>query len=260
MTSQSAKAVAAAAVVTIGAWIVTLKNSWAMTQTMPMPGGWTMSMTWMNMGQPTVQHAAMFLAMWTVMMVAMMLPSTMPVVLLHARVIATRLSRSEPAGGSQVLLLLGYFAVWAGFGVVAYLVGTVISRAAMRDEDISRLVPAATGVALGVAGIYQLTSIKRACLQHCRTPLHFFSQHRLQRTFDSFRFGLSHGAYCAACCWGLMVIQLALGVMSVPLMAAVAIVIFIEKHWTYGESFAVFVGIVSVGAGALLVFRAASGI
>lgn len=252
-------AVALAAVVTLAAWVITVRSARSMTLSMPMPGGWSMSMAWMAMGdQSAPERAAMFLAMWTVMMIAMMLPSAMPAVLLHGGLIRSRREQGQPAGGSQLLLLFGYFAVWTGFGAVAYIVGTVASRAAMQHVAVSRMVPAATGITLAVAGFYQLTSAKRTCLQHCRSPFHFFSRHRLRGAGDSLLFGLHHGAYCAGCCWGLMAIQLVLGVMSLPLMAVVAGVIFIEKQWKHGEAFAAVVGIVSLLSGALLVLRAAS--
>ena len=200
----------------------------------------------------------MFLAMWTVMMVAMMLPSVMPVVLLHRRLIHARREREGVAAGSNLLLLVGYFAIWTGFGAVAYALGVAIAGGAMRYAPLSRAVPAASGVTLVVAGVYQLTGWKQACLAHCRSPLEFFSQHRIRRASDSLMFGIHHGAYCAACCWALMAIQLVLGVMSVPLMAGVALVILLEKAWKHGQAFAMVVGIVAIVGGALLVLRAAS--
>jgi predicted metal-binding membrane protein len=250
-------AVIVAALATVLAWIYTIRSAAAMSSTMPMPGGWSMSMAWMSMGhQSRFAHAAMFLTMWAVMMVAMMLPSVMPAVLLHRRLIETRLERGDPAGGSQVVLVAGYFCVWVGFGAVAYAIGMSIASAAMRSVDVSVLVPAATGIALATAGVYQLSRWKRICLRHCRAPLEFFARHAIRRRIDSWRFGLHHGAYCAACCWGLMVIQLVLGVMSVPLMALVAIVILLEKQWRHGEMLARFVGAASLAAGLFLALRA----
>ena len=149
---------------------------------------------------------------------------------------SARVERGERAAGSQLLLLAGYFSVWVAFGAVAYAIGMTLAAAAMRSVRVSVLVPAATGVALAAAGAYQLTQWKQICLRHCRSPLEFFARHEIRRAADSWRFGLHHGAYCAACCWGLMVIQLALGVMSVPLMALVALVILLEKQWRHGET------------------------
>jgi predicted metal-binding membrane protein len=228
-----------------------------MASAMPMPGGWSMSMAWMSMGQQsTLAHAFMFLVMWAVMMIAMMLPSVMPAVLLHRRLVETRIRRGDRAAASQFLLLAGYFSIWIAFGVVAYAAGMTLAIAAMRSIRVSVMMPAATGLALAAAGTYQLTQWKQICLRHCRSPLEFFARHEIRRAADSWRFGLHHGAYCAGCCWGLMLIQLALGVMSVPLMALVALVILLEKQWKHGEMLARVVGAASLAAGISLVLRA----
>jgi predicted metal-binding membrane protein len=116
--------------------------------------------------------------------------------------------------------------------------------------------PVATGAALAAAGVYQLTQWKQICLRHCRSPFDFFARHQIRRATDSWRFGVHHGAYCAACCWGLMVIQLSLGVMSVPLMALVALIILLEKQWRYGETLARVVGGASLAGGIFLALRA----
>ena len=216
-----------------------------------------MSMAWMSMGnQPAPAHAAMFLLMWSAMMIAMMLPSVMPAVLLHRQLIRARAERGVRSPGSHALLLAGYFSVWIAFGAVAYAIGMTIASAAMRSVRVSVLVPAATGAALAAAGVYQLTQWKQICLRHCRSPLEFFARHDIRGPSDSWRFGLHHGAYCAACCWGLMAIQLVLGVMSVPLMALVALVILLEKQWRYGDLLARVVGAATLAAGIFLALRA----
>ena len=249
--------VGAAVLLTIAAWTYTIWSAGAMSASMPMPGGWSMSMAWMSMGsQSPVAHAAMFLVMWTTMMIAMMLPSVMPAVLLHRRVIQVRLERGVRNSGSDALLLAGYFSVWVAFGAIAYAIGMTLASAAMRSIRISVLVPAATGAALAAAGAYQLTQWKQLCLRHCRSPLDFFARQEIRQASDSWRFGVHHGAYCAACCWGLMVIQLVLGIMSVPLMALVSLVILLEKQWRHGEVLARVVGAASLAAGIFLALRA----
>jgi predicted metal-binding membrane protein len=246
-----------AAIVTIAAWVYTISGATAMALAMPMPGGWSMSMAWMMMGQQSsLGHATMFLGMWTAMMIAMMLPSVMPAVLLHERLLDARLQRGDRASGSQFLLLAGYFSVWIAFGAVAYAVGMMLAGVAMRSIRVSVMVPAATGLALAAAGAYQLTRWKQICLHHCRSPLQFFARHNIRRSSDSWRFGLHHGAYCAGCCWGLMLVQLALGVMSVPLMGLVALVILFEKRWRYGDVLARVIGVAALAAGVLLTLRA----
>jgi predicted metal-binding membrane protein len=259
MTRDSALALSIAAALTIAAWIITVRGAAGMSGAMPMPGGWSMSMAWMAMGsQSALGRAAIFLAMWSVMMIAMMLPSVMPVVLLHRKLMAVRAERGQVPSGSNVLLLVGYFAVWAAFGAVAYALGIAVTGAVMRSVSLSRAVPIATGLVLAVAGVYQLTGWKQSCLSHCRSPLEIFAHHPIRGAADSLMFGIHHGAYCAACCWALMAIQLALGIMSLPLMAAVALVIYLEKCWKHGETLAAAVGIAAIVGGALLVLRAAS--
>jgi predicted metal-binding membrane protein len=259
MTRDNWLLLSIAGAITITAWVITVRSAAIMSGAMPMPGGWSMSMAWMAMGtQSAAQRAAMFLVMWTVMMVAMMLPSVMPMVLLHRKLIAARAEQGRTGVGSNLLLLVGYFAVWTGFGALAYLIGISITSAAMHSVSLSRAVPIATGVVLTVAGLYQLTSWKLACLSHCRSPLEFFAHHQIRRRVDSLMFGVHHGAYCAACCWALMAIQLALGVMSLPLMGALALVIYLEKCWKHGEALASVIGILAIAGGILFVFRLVS--
>src|SRR5258707_768092 len=118
-TSDSRVALSVAALFTMAAWALTIRSAGTMSGAMPMPGGWSMSMAWMPMGdQPAAERAAMFLAMWTVMMVAMMLPSVMPVVLSHRGLLGSGGGREEAAPGSTLLLLAGYFAPWTAFGGV----------------------------------------------------------------------------------------------------------------------------------------------
>lgn len=245
-----------AGLVTIAAWAVTVRGADSMSGGMPMPGGWSMSMMWMMGGPSWFGRAAMFLGMWQTMMVAMMLPSVMPVVLLHRRVMEGRSQQAGKRIAPELLLLSGYFGVWLAFGAVAYAAGTALSDSAMQSQAVSRMIPGATAFALILAGWYQVTSWKRLCLSHCRSPIGVLAHHPLRTVADSLRVGIHHGAYCAACCWGLMLIQLVLGVMSLPLMAAVALVILLEKTWRRGESLAVAVGISAMTAGVLLGFSA----
>jgi predicted metal-binding membrane protein len=224
----------------------------AMAGGMKMPGGWTMSMMWM-MGHGPLAALA-FIGVWAIMMVAMMLPSTLPMLLLYRRVI---LFRGEGAAGGKIFLTgAGYFAVWAAFGAAAYFAGTAVTRAAMVSVRISHLVPLATGVALMIAAAYQLTPVKSTCLRHCRDPLSFAAGHFSAGWRGALNLGIHHGAFCAACCWGLMLIQLALGVMSLPVMTAVAVLIALEKLAPRGELLAKVIGTAAMAAGIVLVIRA----
>lgn len=243
---------AAAAIVTAACWAATIYGASTMTGTMPMPGGWSMSMAWMRMpGQSSLDAAVMFLMMWQVMMVAMMLPSAMPMTLLYRRLAVARRQRGAAAAPSAVLLT-GYFAIWLMFGLVAYVIGFIVSALAMASEPVSLMIPAATGLVLVLAGVYQLTPWKRLCLRHCRSPMSFFAACWKPGWWGTLKLGAHHGAYCAGCCWGLMLIQLAIGVMNLPLMAVLAAVIWIEKLWRHGERVAMTAGWAAIVGGAAI--------
>jgi predicted metal-binding membrane protein len=227
----------------------TLYFNYSMSGGMPMPGNWTMSMMWMSMGSEP-RAAAMFITMWLAMMIAMMLPSSMPMLLLYRRVAAFR--GEERLGKATFALGAGYFFVWTLFGVAAYLIGVIITQAAMHSAAFSRALPFASGLALCAAGIYQLTPWKSACLRHCRDPLTLISHHLRQGHLGALRVGIHHGAFCAACCWALMLIQFVLGVMNLTVMVTVAFVIAVEKLLPKGEWLARAVGVAAILAGVII--------
>lgn len=216
---------------------------------MPMPGGWTMAMAWMRMpGQTWLGTGAMFAGMWLAMMVAMMLPSSLPMLLLYRRVIAFRGERHTTL--LTLLMASGYFLVWTLFGVIAYAIGVSIADGAMRSPAFSALVPAGAGAALVVAGIYQLTPWKSACLKHCRDPLELVASHLHPGWRGAVALGVHHGLFCTGCCWALMVMQLVMGVMNLGAMAAIATVIALEKLVARGQLVARVVGCASIAMGA----------
>ena len=227
---------------------VTIRWAFGMRGGMAMPGGWTMSMMWMTMpGQKIWSAAGMFLLMWVAMMVAMMLPSTWPMLKLYSRVAASTGEKTATAG--MFVAGGGYFFTWLLFGAVAFAIGVWISRAAMASQELSRWVPVGAGVALVLAGLFQLSPLKQACLKHCRSPLLLLGHVWRPGLTGALRVGVWHGAYCAACCWALMLIQMILGVMSLTVMVAVAAIIAIEKLWKRGPVFARVIGAISIVVG-----------
>jgi predicted metal-binding membrane protein len=160
-----------------------------------------------------------FLAAWTAMMAAMMLPSAAPLVLLYRR-------GSTPR--STAALASGYLAVWAALGILAYLF--------MRSELMVE-----AWLVLGAAGLYQLTPLKTACLHRCRTPVAFLLT-RFGRSPP--RLGLEHGIWCAGCCWALMVVLVVAGSMGLGWALGIAAVVLVEKLAPYGQHFARATGIV----------------
>ena len=241
-----------AVVVFVAAAAATLYFVRDMSGSMPMPGGWNMSMTWMPMG-PWLSSSVMFCLMWVAMMVFMMLPSSWPVLML-----VRRLHRFQGARHPDFLVWTtasGYFFVWTGFGVLALAIGTAVARASMASEAFSRAVPLLTGAVVIIAGIYQWMPLKSACLRHCRSPL-LVVAHGGGGWSGAVRLGLHHGFFCVACCWALMAIQLALGVMSLPLMIVIALVIAWEKLAASSTIPARLAGVVAVAGGVWIVLQA----
>jgi predicted metal-binding membrane protein len=228
-----------------------------MTGGMEMPGGWVMSMMWMPMsGQSNFAAAGMFIAMWTAMMIAMMLPSAMPMLLLYRRVITFH--GAKYPGPRSGIMIGGYFFVWAAFGAVTFIGGTLLARAEMSSPALSRQIPTLAGACLIVCGVYQWTPWKASCLMHCQDPISLMACHLHGGWRASLALGLHHGLTCAVCCWSLMIIQIILGMMNLFVMAAIALVIAIEKILPSGRMVARIVGTLAAAAG--VVFLARGGI
>jgi predicted metal-binding membrane protein len=181
-------------------------------------------------------------------MAAMMLPSVAPLVLLFARVSGERARRGDPLVPTWIFVA-AYFVVWSAYGLAAYAMYRLTTAL---DTDVFSWESAGAyiaGAAIAAAGVYELTPLKRVCLRHCRSPLHFVLFGWRGGRAGALRMGLEHGAYCVGCCWGLMLIMFALGVMSLLWMAAVAAVIFVQKVLPGGERLAVPFAFVFVALG-----------
>jgi predicted metal-binding membrane protein len=251
-TEQWARAVASGVFILAAAY--TTYAARGMSGGMTMPGGWTMPMMWMVMpGRSLAGSALLFLLMWQAMMIAMMLPSSWPTLELYSRV--ARHSGQHWPMFNTVLAGAGYFTVWGAFGVIAFAAGFEISSAAMFSPELSKWFPAAAGMSLVLAGVWQLTPLKQSCLKHCRDPLMFLGNAYKPGVWGGFRIGLHHGAFCAACCWALMLMQMVLGVMDLAVMTGVAAIIGTEKLWKRGPLLARLVGAISIAAGVVLVVR-----
>jgi predicted metal-binding membrane protein len=192
-----------------------------------------------------------FLGLWVVMMAAMMLPSVAPVAVLW-----TRLITGASAGPGRLMrisaFLTGYLLVWAAFGAVAFaaLVGT--GRLLTASPVAAKWLGAAIFIA---AGIYQLTPWKDWCLRRCRTPIGALMYYLgFKGRSRDVRVGVHHGATCAGCCWGLMIVLIAVGVMNVAVMAALGVVIFVEKLWRHGKPFGQAAGVLLVAIGVLAIW------
>jgi predicted metal-binding membrane protein len=175
-----------------------------------------------------------YLGVWVTMMAAMMLPSVAPMAIIFGRVSRERARRGQ-AFVPMWIFLAGYLAVWTAYGLAAFGLYRSIRAADLGFLDWNRQGPLVAGGALALAGVYQLTPLKRMCLRHCRSPLHFVMHGWREGRPGALRMGAVHGAYCVGCCWGLMLILFTLGVMSLVWMAVVAALIFAEKVLPFGE-------------------------
>jgi predicted metal-binding membrane protein len=175
-----------------------------------------------------------FMGIWVTMMAAMMFPSVAPMVLVVHRVSSERAKQVQPFVRTWVFAL-GYLAAWAIYGLAAYGLNRLIVRFDFGFLDWDRSGRYVAGAAIAAAGLYELTPLKSVCLRHCRNPLHVVTRHWREGRLGAVRMGGEHGAYCVGCCWGLMIVLFALGVMSLTWMAVVAALIFAQKLLPRGE-------------------------
>lgn len=196
------------------------------------------------------QHGAVTLGSWvaaTLLWQAMMVAMMAPVVLPWLR-LAPILS---PEAGSPARVVAtfasGYFVAWLGYSSVAALLQVVLAREQLLDDG--RLAAALGGGVLVVAGAFQFSALKQACLKHCRSPFAYLLTSWRNGPPNPFRIGLAHGGYCVACCWALMAVAFATGVTSVPWMAAIAIVAAVEQVVPHGVWWSRVWGVGLVGAG-----------
>ncbi len=183
----------------------------------------------------TPGYAILMFFMWWVMMVAMMLPSAAPMILLFATINRKQHDTGQPYVATSIFAL-GYLAAWAGFSLVAVIMQWGFERTALLSPMLVRTNVIFGGVLLLVAGVYQLTPIKQACLRHCRSPLAFLSIHWRRGARGALRMGLEHGAYCVGCCWFLMGLLFFGGVMNLYWIVGLALFVLFEKmvpagHW-----------------------------
>jgi predicted metal-binding membrane protein len=222
---------------------------------MPMPGGWTMSMAWMLMpGQTWPGAAESFLGMWVVMMIAMMLPSLVPMLWRYRRAVGrtgeTRLGRLT------ALAAAGYFFVWTAFGMAAFSLGVALAAVEMQLPALARAVPIAVGVVVLIAGALQFTAWKANHLACCREAPGRGGTFPTDAC-TAWCHGLRHGLHCSYCCAGLTAILLVIGVMDLRVMAVVTAAITVERLAPAAECVVRAIGAVIIGAGLFLIARAA---
>ncbi len=173
-------------------------------------------------------YAVLVFLMWWVMMIAMMIPSAAPMVLLHAAIARKRAASERPLAATAVFAL-GYLAVWAAFSLIATGLQWGLESIGVVTGMMEIASPVIAGLLLVVAGLYQFTPLKTACLRHCQHPISFITHHWRPGASGAWRMGLEHGAFCLGCCWFLMVLLFVGGIMNLLWIAGIALYVGIEK-------------------------------
>lgn len=196
-------------------------------------------------------YALLVFVMWAVMMLAMMLPSAAPMVLLFAAISRRRTARGGPYVPTA-LFVFGYVVVWTAFALTATGLQWALEIAMILSPAMASMNPRFGGVVLLAAGLYQLTPLKHACLRQCRSPLGFVMQHWREGRGGAFRMGLTHGLYCLGCCWAVMVLLFVVGIMNLLWIAGIAAFVLAEKVLPGGEWIGRVGGVAMLAAGAAL--------
>jgi predicted metal-binding membrane protein len=232
------------------AWIVEMARD--MYGPMTGASAWMMTLTW------DARHMFLLWAMWAVMMAGMMLPSASPMLLLYGAAARRRKgidARSVSAAHQIYALAAGYVAVWALFSVGATGAQRVLSLALLVSPMMTLTSPLAAALMLVAAGAYQLTPMKHACLQACRSPLAFMMHHWRPGARGAFRMGIDHGIHCLGCCWALMLVLFVGGVMNLAVIAALTVFVAFEKLGPFGLAGARISGALLIAAAVWMLVR-----
>jgi predicted metal-binding membrane protein len=184
-------------------------------------------------------------AMWWVMMLGMMLPAAAPMILTFDAVQRRRQERAQ-AHVPTTMFVAGYLLVWGLFSVAATAAQWALQQAALLSPMLAPVSPVLGGMLFVLAGIYQFSPLKHACLSHCRSPFAFVLNHWRDGRTGALRMGAGHGLYCLGCCWALMALLFAIGVMNFTGIIGLAVLVFVEKLLPAGVWFA------RIGGGAMV--------
>jgi predicted metal-binding membrane protein len=236
------------AVITVLAWTYLLHLDRAMSSSMAHHR--MMAEMGMTMDMPRTSADLFFtFAMWAVMMIGMMAGPATPMLLLFAGMQRTRASGSVPMALPS--FGLAYLAVWTGFSACAAIAQEALHRAALLSPAMAASSPRVGAAILIGAGAYQLTPFKGACLTSCRSPLGFLMSRWSDGALGGFRLGLSHGLYCLGCCWALMCVLFAVGIMNLLWVAGLTALVLLEKIGPLGSVVARATGVIMILTGIL---------
>jgi predicted metal-binding membrane protein len=196
-------------------------------------------------------YAVLLFVMWWVMMIAMMVPSAAPTVLLFA----TIRRKQEASAHSPVdawVFLGGYLVMWAGFSLLAILAQWGLERAGLLSMEMRSTSAVLGGVILLTAGLYQFTPFKNTCLRYCQSPVLFLSRYWQPDIWGALRMGLRHGGYCLGCCWFLMALLFVSGIMNLVWIAGIALYVASEKLLPVGRGLSRASGAALIASGAIV--------
>jgi len=241
------------AVITTAAWAYLVVAARRMTSGPGAMSGQSMApvMHAMTGVQPwTAAEFGLRLGMWAVMMVAMMVPTAVPMTLLYAAVARKAAAQHSPVAPAFVFVA-GYAAMWTAFSLAATATQWGLDQAALLSSMMVSRSAWLGAILLIAAGVYQLTPLKNTCLRNCRAPAHFLSRHWRAGRPGAFRMGVRLGAYCLGCCWILMGLLFVGGVMNLTWIAAIAVFVLLEKTVPFGVNGGRVAGAAMILAGAL---------
>jgi predicted metal-binding membrane protein len=202
-----------------------------------------------------IEFAYVF-AMWIVMMIGMMTPSVAPMILIYARV-GRQAEMSGQVFAASAWFAAGYLVAWTGFSLAATFAQWALQRGALLTPMMESASNVLGGVVLIAAGVYQWTPVKEACLSYCQAPLTFIMRHggfRREAT-GALALGFRHGLYCIGCCWALMLLLFVGGVMNLLWIAALAVLVLLEKAMPFGKSVSRVAGVAFIAMGAWLLLH-----
>jgi predicted metal-binding membrane protein len=237
--------------ITLLAWAYVINLSFQMTDTamdanLSMDTSSTPMMP--NVQAWRVEDFLFNLTMWAVMMVAMMTPSATPMILTFAG-LNRRRNPNASTSNTATSFLVGYLIVWFSFSVIATLIQWGFHSVGLLSPELISVTPLIGAILLILAGLYQFTPLKYACLSNCRTPVSFLATEWRDGTSGALIMGLRHGLYCLGCCWTLMLLLFVTGVMNLLWVALIAGYVLIEKATPAGQRISRVIGLLMIGWG-----------
>jgi len=220
----------ALAAVILAAWAYLFLGAGIEMETMDMGGGQMMAMP----PEWSPSYAVLIFLMWVAMMVAMMLPSAAPTVLLVTALVWDRLDNSNLVPTTALLFASGYLLVWCGFSLAATSLQWGLDEVGLLSETMAFGNGILASTVLIAAGVYQWTPLKDTCLSHCRSPTEFLVRHWRPGSLGAVRTGVRHGLFCLGCCWMLMALLFVGGVMNLAWVGTIALFVLLEKTMPWG--------------------------